>query len=98
MNLLSGNPPAIRFAKNFQLKTIGLLFLMSGKKGLRRYSNPCTKMFPLKIFRGLRCKSLTECDLASAEEAKNMGLSDKKRICFGTLLISYEIQTRGKLR
>ena len=46
-------------------------------KGLRRYSNPCTKMFPLKIFRGLRCKPLTECDLASDEEAEKMRLSDK---------------------
>src|SRR6185295_1147693 len=41
---------------------------------LRRYSNPYTRIFSLKTFRWLRCKSLTKCNLASEWKTEKMRL------------------------
>jgi len=53
-------PPSI-----FQHIIIALAPLMSGMRGLQEYSNLCTRVFPVKIFRDLRCESLNKCGLVS---------------------------------
>jgi len=65
---MGGDPPRFASPRIFQLVIIALVPLCRVMRGLLQYSNPCTRVFSVKMFRGLRCKSLSKFGLVSEQE------------------------------
>jgi hypothetical protein len=93
MNLLSGNPPTLRFAK--KLLGPSTVSPMSDDEKTTAVQQPLYQNVLIENIPDLPCMSLTERGLASIQEMEKVRLLAGAYL-FRTPIISYEIQARGE--